>query len=81
MQPPITLCSFAAVPQDPGLLLELYEAMGQQEAAAELHLRAALELAAGTPPLCPLIRCLSGLLRLLLVLLLALLLAGWVGCS
>ncbi|KAL4440601.1 hypothetical protein ABPG75_003602 [Micractinium tetrahymenae] len=33
--------------QDPQLLLELYEAMGQQEAAAELHLQAALELAAG----------------------------------
>ncbi|PRW05770.1 Vacuolar sorting-associated 16 [Chlorella sorokiniana] len=33
--------------QDPQLLLELYEAMGQQEAAAELHLQAALEMAAG----------------------------------
>ncbi|KAL4852826.1 hypothetical protein ACK3TF_006093 [Chlorella vulgaris] len=33
--------------QDPQLLLELYSAMGQQEAAAELHLQAALELAAG----------------------------------
>ncbi|EFN53979.1 hypothetical protein CHLNCDRAFT_135924 [Chlorella variabilis] len=33
--------------QDPQLLLELYQAMGQQEAAAELHLQAALELAAG----------------------------------
>lgn len=33
--------------QDPQLLLELYDAIGQQEAAAELHLQAALELAAG----------------------------------
>lgn len=45
--PPLPLAALLCPPQDPQLLLELYEAMGQQEAAAELHLQAALELAAG----------------------------------
>lgn len=49
-----TLCLFNPKTelQDPQLLLELYEAMGQQEAAAELHLQAALEMAAGERPCC-----------------------------
>ena len=44
---PVRMISQTHRPQDPQLLLELYEAMGQQEAAAELHLQAALEMAAG----------------------------------